>query len=244
MYGAALAKAGLKKGKVIMLLMPPYSIETPIIVLGVWAVGGIVCFGNPDLAPLDLKHQVREARVDFVLCIPENVSMISSAVAGIEKAPITLTLGQVEDYTKDINALLAQVQPLESYPQLKADGSDPAGIHFTSGTTGKPKAVVFSHKSARNWLGRTIVILKEDTESYFLNGLRTVQVGILVLIELLLTTKCKAIVGDFSNPHIIANYIEKMHPRTIDFTVGQWMQFFNHPNLKELHENGLLDCVR
>ena len=40
--------------------------------------------------------------------------------------------------------LIADADPMESWPSLKED--DPAGICYTSGTTGKPKGVEYTHK--------------------------------------------------------------------------------------------------
>jgi len=80
-YGSFFKSLGLTKNDVVHLLLSPYSLETPLIVIGLWSVNGVVSFGN--IASFDSKtitEQLKDVNAKFVLATQEFVSFAEEAV--------------------------------------------------------------------------------------------------------------------------------------------------------------------
>jgi len=186
-----------------------------------------------------------EIKANYVVADPSLASLASQALSGMENSPELLTLGQSKEKSTDLGAKLAHIKPLETFASLASDGSDRANIHFTSGTTGKPKAVAYTHFVARNFMGRMWNVMEDMPQGYMLLGMRTVQAGFFNTMEHLLKTRCQLILGDFGKEDeaLIEVIIEKQ-PLAIGLTLGQWMKFLSSPHLQRLVKEGKLKCIR
>ena len=140
---------GFKKSEVVAVTGPP-SFDFITRMLAVLASGGVLLTLDDSL-PLERRLlMLREAKAKWLLIATE---------ASLE--------GEISSALPDLKVIA--VEPLakcHADVQLqKLEPNDPAYIFFTSGTTGKPKAVVGTHKGLShfiNWQSETFGINRTD----------------------------------------------------------------------------------
>ena len=133
---AARGSLGIERGDPVALLMPN-ALEFIELVAGLSEVGAIVVTLSPALTPVELAAQVADsdARALFV-----HESLAALALQGSGLAPDRIV---VVDATYEDWLARATDAPLESL----VHETDAFAMSYTSGTTGRPKGVVISHRS-------------------------------------------------------------------------------------------------
>ena len=124
---------------------------------GISGMGAICHTLNPRLAPADLVYIINHAE-DVVLFLDTTFAPLIAAVAGAVRAKLRAVVFMTERaHMPDI--ALPEGMELLCYEELMAaadedyawpnfDENSAAALCYTSGTTGKPKGVLYSHRSA------------------------------------------------------------------------------------------------
>jgi fatty-acyl-CoA synthase len=144
---SALTKAGLRKGDRVATLMWNHYAHLEAY-FGVPVAGGVVHTLNLRLYPEDIAYIANDAEDRFLIVddiLLPLLKQFSDRVLFEKVFVVPLTGQPVAPPYHDYEALLAAETGEFVYPEL--DENEPAAMCYTSGTTGRPPGVVYSHRS-------------------------------------------------------------------------------------------------
>ena len=136
-YGNHLRTLGVRREERVIIALPD-GIDFVAALFGTLKIGAVVVLVNPYLPPEQFDYFVRYTRARAAFFEEETSPGLADAIRSAEPA--------VADITESVTDLAAN-DTLESVETLR---DDPAIWLFSGGTTGKPKAVVQSHRSFVN----------------------------------------------------------------------------------------------
>jgi fatty-acyl-CoA synthase len=150
-FSAGLAAFGVRKGDRVATLA--WNTQGHVEAwYGIAGIGAIVHTLNPRLAPETLASMVGQAECRLLIVSASLANM------GVELARASPSIEHIIiiDNPEEVDALQASVPVILHKDMVKNDpvvwgGFDehtPAGLCFTSGTTGDPKGVVYTHRSS------------------------------------------------------------------------------------------------
>ncbi|WP_150001095.1 acyl-CoA synthetase [Iodidimonas gelatinilytica] len=122
-----------------VLIRAPNSPLFMVALLGTMLAGGVALPSAPALGHEELSHILKTARPNVAFCTPDRADALARAATLTGHSPV---LCQADD---SLLHRLSRCEPQDQTVLCSAD--DPALILFTSGTTGRAKAVVHSHKA-------------------------------------------------------------------------------------------------
>ncbi|WP_308438014.1 long-chain fatty acid--CoA ligase [Comamonas sp. JC664] len=143
----ALTRLGVKPGDRVATLSWNHYRHLEVY-YGVPCMGAVVHTLNLRLHPNDLGYIARHAE-DSVLVVDRSLwplyEKFKDAVPSIRHVIVVPDAGPAPEGTLDYEALLAAESPRYDFPEL--DENSASMLCYTSGTTGNPKGVLYSHRS-------------------------------------------------------------------------------------------------
>jgi acyl-CoA synthetase (AMP-forming)/AMP-acid ligase II len=123
--------------------------EYPEVMFGTWAAGRVVVPINAKLHPLEIAHIVADSGAALLFASSELAAHLRSTLVETAICPWLIVLGSAE-----YRALLTN----DPISPKTTESNDLAWLFYTSGTTGRPKGAMLSH---RNLMAMTIAHLAD-----------------------------------------------------------------------------------
>lgn len=152
----ALSQKGVQPGNKVVLMVTP-SVDFFALTFGLFRLGAIPIFVDPGMGINNLKQCFEEAQPDVFIGIDK--AHLARKLFGWGKSSLKLniTVGHI-GYCPRLSALKQKVKHTSAFPAAAPKGNAMAAILFTSGSTGVPKGVVYSHRM----FNAQIQALKQD----------------------------------------------------------------------------------
>ncbi len=137
---AALQQLGISRGHCVALAMSncPQFIE---VLYACWRLGAIAVPMNAKGHPADFRYMLEHSEAALCFATTDLEHSIQQANAESSAAVRTLVINSTELTelidSADVNAL----------PEIPADDAMPAWLFYTSGTTGRPKGAILTHRN-------------------------------------------------------------------------------------------------
>jgi len=156
-YGNLLRDAGVRAEERVIVALPDGP-DFAAALFGALRIGAVVVMVNPELTADQQRYFFEYTRARAALVSGEAASVFADAAQGALHAPRLMVVGESE-----VGRHLASASPeLDPFPTHRDDA---AIWLFSGGTTGKPKAVVQSHRSFANTTelyGRGVLGIRPD----------------------------------------------------------------------------------
>jgi len=149
-------RLGLVPGARVLLRAPNMPMLAALH-LAVWKAGGVVVATMPLLRAKELSLLIGQARIGLALCDDRLLAELEQARAIAPQLQRIVSFGEVEK-------LMAEVSDAP-FPPCDTAALDPCMIGFTSGTTGKPKGTIHTHRdllATCDTYGRHVLRAKPD----------------------------------------------------------------------------------
>ncbi|MGE5504849.1 MAG: AMP-binding protein [Actinomycetota bacterium] len=152
---------GVRPGDAVAVLLGRVA-ELPAVALGIWKAGAVFCPLFPTLGPGPIEARLKLAGVRVLVADAGLYARrVAPLRAGLPELGHVLLVGE----GAGADGLAARMEAAQPLAACAATGPDDAAIlHFTSGTSGAPKAVVHGHRVllAQVASERAVFALKAD----------------------------------------------------------------------------------
>ena len=141
-FAAALHAEGIRRGNRVMLMVRP-SMAFVCLTFALFQLGAVIILIDPGMGYRNLLRCIGSVRPDFLVGIPQAIcfSLIFRKPFATVRKRIAVGRAWWLPYKKNLEPL-----PVDAaLPRYQAAASDPAAIIFTTGSTGPPKGVAYTH---------------------------------------------------------------------------------------------------
>ena len=166
-FAGALKKLGINKGDRVFTYMDRTP-EQYISLLGVLKAGGVMGPLFSAFGPDALRDRLGDSEARVLITIPRLVKTVHAIIDDLPALETVIIVNRSKSpydlQKKEISYETIMDESSDEFEIEKTDKEDYAIIHYTSGTTGKPKGVVHAHEAVMGHYatGKYILDLHQD----------------------------------------------------------------------------------
>jgi olefin beta-lactone synthetase len=140
---SGLIRAGIAKGDRVLLLVP-FSIEFITLTFSLLKAGAVAVLIDPGLGRKNMLQCIQQTQAKGIIAIPKAHAAKKLFPKAFQDIEVSVTVGRRWFWG---GKTLDQIRKLgaEDIPPAEINENDPAAILFTSGSTGPPKGVLYTH---------------------------------------------------------------------------------------------------
>uniref|UniRef100_A0ACD5THL7 Uncharacterized protein n=1 Tax=Avena sativa TaxID=4498 RepID=A0ACD5THL7_AVESA len=152
----------IRAGAVVLLILPN-SIAFPVAFLAVLAAGGVATTMNPSSSRAEIADRLRDTCPSLVLASRDNAAKLPPSAAPVVLVPETLP--SADDEFVPFRALLDPdtARATDEFPCAEVGQDDAAAVLYSSGTSGRSKGVVLTH---RNLIAMVELFVRFEASQY------------------------------------------------------------------------------
>ncbi|KAG0550059.1 hypothetical protein BDA96_01G306900 [Sorghum bicolor] len=172
-------RGGLRGGDVVLLALPN-SVAFPVAFLAVLAAGSVATTMSPSSAPAEIAARVRDTSPALVFAAPDNVGKLPPLRVPVVLVPDAFHhLGDdgAPEFAPFRELLLFDSEPLMAPP---VGQDDAAAILYSSGTGGRSKGVVLTH---RNLIATVELFVRFEASQYAAPACDNVYLAVLPMFH-------------------------------------------------------------
>ncbi|MGZ3788553.1 MAG: fatty acid CoA ligase family protein [Bacteriovorax sp.] len=143
-FAVQLSKLGLKKGDRTLLFLRP-SLDFSAMTFALFKLGVVPVFIDPGMGRENLLKCIKESRPKALIAEAE-IHYIKYFFPDVFKSVKFNVTNGLWSWGKMVKLRSMKDEKLQSFPSIQNEPEDVAAILFTSGGTGTPKGVVYTHK--------------------------------------------------------------------------------------------------
>ncbi|WP_216828554.1 long-chain-fatty-acid--CoA ligase [Alkalihalobacterium elongatum] len=138
-FASSLKETGIQKGDHIALIMGNAP-EFMYALYGAWHIGAVVIPINPTYTKTELQYLLENGNVKAVISIPQLLPVIEELKSELKELTYILDVTS-EEFNRFVQS------GDQNFAGVPIDENENAVILYTSGTTGKPKGAMLTHKN-------------------------------------------------------------------------------------------------
>ncbi|MEU5808949.1 long-chain fatty acid--CoA ligase [Streptomyces sp. NPDC047718] len=150
-YASVLRANGVRPGDRVALLLVDTP-QFPVVYFGVLAAGAVAIPLNVMSTAAEIDHVLTDADARFLVCAAALLAQASRAAEPL--GTVLLTVGPGPAGTVDLEDAAQDATPIDDSAVREPD--DVAVVFYTSGTTGKPKGVMLTHRNVLHNVERMV----------------------------------------------------------------------------------------